>query len=69
MAWFDPSPSEISAIEQIETAYYDEALNEDRRLKLLQRFWIGLEKAHGSKVLMLVSPEGVTIHRPFTAND
>lgn len=65
MAWFSPSPAEISAIEQIETVYHDTSLHEDRRDKMIKRLWAELEKAHGSRVLSLVSPEGMVIQSPF----
>ncbi|MBL8117826.1 MAG: hypothetical protein J0L63_05810 [Anaerolineae bacterium] len=65
MAWFTPTPSEISAIEQIETAFHDDSLTDDQRQRLIERLWIRLEYAHGSKVLSLVSPEGAIIERPF----
>lgn len=67
MAWFTPTPSEISAIEQIETAFHDECLADDQRQRLIARLWDRLERAHGSKVLSLVSPEGAIIERPYTA--
>jgi hypothetical protein len=65
MAWFSPTPAEISAIEQIETVYHDDSLQGDRREKLIRRLWADLEKAHGSRVLSLVSPEGMVIQSPF----
>lgn len=65
MAWFTPTPMEISAIEQIETAFHDDSLTENQRQGLLEQLWVRLERAHGSKVLSLVSPEGAVIERPF----
>jgi hypothetical protein len=65
MAWFSPTPLEISAIEQIETAFDDPTLHEIEREDLLRRLWVRLERAHGGKVLSLVSPEGIVIERPF----
>lgn len=65
MAWFTPTPLEISAIEQIETAFHDETLTENQRQGLIEQLWVRLERAHGSKVLSLVSPEGAVIERPF----
>lgn len=65
MAWFTPTPMEISAIEQIETAFHDDSLTENQRQGLIEELWIRLERAHGSKVLSIVSPEGAVIERPF----
>lgn len=65
MAWFTPTPMEISAIEQIETAFHDDSLTENQRQGLIEHLWVRLERAHGSKVLSLVSPEGAVIERPF----
>ena len=65
MAWFTPTPMEISAIEQIETAFHDDSLTENPRQGLIEQLWVRLERAHGSKVLSLVSPEGAVIERPF----
>jgi len=65
MAWFTPTPMEISAIEQIETAFHDSSLTENQRQGLIEQLWVRLERAHGSKVLSLVSPEGAVIERPF----
>jgi len=65
VAWFSPTPMEISAIEQIETAYQDSSLYEEHREKLIKKLWNDLEKAHGSRVLSLVSPEGIVIQSPF----
>lgn len=65
MAWFSPTPMEISAIEQIETAFQDSSLYEKHREKLIKKLWANLEKAHGSRVLSLVSPEGIVIPSPF----
>ncbi len=65
MAWFTPTPAEISAIEQIETAFHDDTLTENQRQGLIEQLWVRLERAHGSKVLSLVSPEGAVIERPF----
>jgi hypothetical protein len=65
VAWFSPTPAEISAIEQIETVYHDTNLHDDRREKLIRSLWAQLEKAHGSRVLSLVSPEGMVIQSPF----
>lgn len=65
MAWFTPTPLEISAIEQIETAFHDDSLTENQRQGLIEQLWVRLERAHGSKVLSLVSPEGAVIERPF----
>ncbi len=65
MAWFTPTPMEISAIEQIETAFHDDSLTENQRQGLIEELWVRLERAHGSKVLSLVSPEGAVIERPF----
>jgi hypothetical protein len=67
MAWFTPTPMEISAIEQIETAFHDDNLRDDQRQGLIEQLWVRLERAHGSKVLSLVSPEGAVIERPFRA--
>ena len=64
MARFDPSPAEISVIEQIETAFNDDTLVEDSRFKLLKKLWVQLERVHGSRVLMLQSPEGQVIQSP-----
>lgn len=68
MAWFTPTPLEISAIEQIETAFHDATLHEEDREYLIRKFWAKLEQAHGSKVLSLVSPEGAIIERPFVTD-
>jgi hypothetical protein len=65
MAWYRPTPLELSAIEQIETAFSDDDLNDDLRNGLLCELWVVLERAHGSRVLSLVSPEGAVIERPF----
>jgi hypothetical protein len=65
MAWFTPTPMEISAIEQIETAFHDDSLTENQRQGLIEQLWVRLERAHGSKVLSIVSPEGAVIERPF----
>lgn len=65
MAWFNPSPSEISTIEQIEAAILDSGLDETRRQKLMQKLWAQLEQAHGSRILSVVSPEGQIIQSPF----
>ena len=65
MAWFSPTPMEISAIEQIETAFQDSSLRDNQRESLIKKLWADLEKAHGSRVLSLVSPEGVVIQSPF----
>jgi hypothetical protein len=65
VARFDPSPREISAIEQIETVFNDTAMEEDRRVKLMRKLWAQLERVHGSRVLMLQSPEGQVIQSPF----
>jgi hypothetical protein len=65
VAWFSPTPMEISAIEQIETAFQDSSLYETHREKLIKKLWANLEKAHGSRVLSLVSPEGIVIQSPF----
>lgn len=65
MAWFTPTPLEISAIEQIETAYVDATLTDDERQELMAQMWVKLERAHGSRVLSLVSPEGDVIERPL----
>ncbi|MBP7118659.1 hypothetical protein KBA63_01105 [Candidatus Woesebacteria bacterium] len=65
MAWFTPTPLEISCIEQIETAVNDDSLTENQRQGLIEQLWIRLERAHGCKVLSLVSPEGAVIERPF----
>ena len=65
MAWFTPTPMEISAIEQIETSFHDDSLTENQRQGLIEQLWVRLERAHGSKVLSLVSPEGAVIERPF----
>jgi len=65
VARFDPSPIEISAIEQIETVFNDTTLEQARREKLMQKFWSQLERVHGSRVLMLQSPEGQVIQSPF----
>ena len=65
MARFDPSPIEISAIEQIETVFNDTTLEQARREKLMQQLWSQLERVHGSRVLMLQSPEGQVIQSPF----
>ena len=65
MSWFSPTPMEISAIEQIETAFQDSSLRDTQRESLIKKLWADLEKAHGSRVLSLVSPEGVVIQSPF----
>lgn len=65
MAWFDPSPAEMSLIEQIETAYYDTSILERERRKLLTSLWSELECRHGDQVLRLVSPEGKVIYSPL----
>ncbi len=65
MAWFSPTTSEISAIEQIETAFHDASMEGNHREKLIRKLWAELEKAHGSRVLSLVSPEGTIIQSPF----
>jgi len=65
VAWFSPTPMEISAIEQIETAYQDSSLYDEQRERLIKKLWANLEKAHGSRVLSLVSPEGIVIQSPF----
>lgn len=65
MARFEPTPIEISAIEQIETAYNDDSIEHEQRANLLQALWSRLEKVHGSRVLMLQSPEGQVIQSPF----
>jgi hypothetical protein len=65
VARFDPSPIEISAIEQIETVFNDVTLEQARREKLMQKLWSHLERVHGSRVLMLQSPEGQVIQSPF----
>ncbi len=67
--WFEPTPLEISAIEQIETAFNDDSLTENQRQDLIQELWIRLERAHGSEVLSFVTPEGAIIERPFGANE
>jgi hypothetical protein len=64
VARFDPSPAEISVIEQIETAFNDDSLVESRRAHLLKKLWVQLERVHGSRVLMLQSPEGQVIQSP-----
>jgi hypothetical protein len=65
VAWFSPSPMEISAIEQIETAFQDSSLQENQRDSMIKQLWAKLEEAHGSRVLSLVSPEGAVIQSPF----
>lgn len=65
MAWFNPTPREISALEQIETALEDSELDDPRRQQLLRRLWANLEEAHGSRILSVVSPEGNIIQSPF----
>jgi hypothetical protein len=65
VARFDPTPIEISAIEQIETVFNDSTMEEDRRIRLMQKLWAQLERVHGSRVLMLQSPEGQVIQSPF----
>jgi len=65
MAWFSPTPMEISAIEQVETAFTDTSLYENDRRKLIKKLWSELEKAHGARVLSLVSPEGIVMQSPF----
>lgn len=65
MAWFSPTPREISAIEQIETAFMDASLFEAHREKLIKKLWKELERAHGARVLSLVSPEGIVIQSPL----
>jgi hypothetical protein len=67
MAWYRPTPLELSAIEQIETAFGDDGLLDDERDDLLILEWGRLEQAHGSRVLSIVSPEGDVIERPFRA--
>ncbi len=68
MAWFTPTPIEISCIEQIETAFFDDTLTENQKQRLLEDQWLRLERAHGCKVLSLVSPEGAIIERPLLTN-
>ena len=65
MARFDPTPIEISAIEQIETVFNDDIMEQEQRSKLMRKLWAQLEKVHGSRVLMLQSPEGQVIQSPF----
>ena len=65
MARFEPTPIEISAIEQIETVFNDDTIGQDYRAKLMQKLWARLEQVHGSRVLMLQSPEGEIIQSPF----
>ncbi len=65
MAWFDPSLAEIATIERIETVYFDYTLTEEKRGKLLKRFWAELEILHQDKVSFLVSPEGKVLQSPF----
>ena len=65
MARFDPSTKEISAIEQIETVFNDTVMEENRRVKLMEKLWAQLEQVHGSRVVMLQSPEGQVIRSPF----
>ncbi len=67
MAQFTPTPMELSAIEQIETAYHDSTLNEVQRQSLIEGMWVVLERAHGGLVLSIISPEGTVIERPFRA--
>ena len=69
MAWFDPSPAEMSLIEQIETAYYDTCIQERDRRKLLHGLWMRLEAMHGDQVLRLVSPEGQVIFSPLAKRE
>ena len=64
MAWFDPSPAQISLIEQIETAYYDTCIQERERRQRLEALWTRLETMHGDRVLHLMSPEGHVIRSP-----
>ncbi len=64
-SWFTPTPSELSAIEQIETAFHDDDLTENQKQDLIKEQWKRLERAHGSKVANLVSPEGAVIERPL----
>lgn len=65
MPWFDPSPAEMSVIEQIETAYDDPTLRADQRRGLLLALWAQLEAVHGERVKRLVSPEGRIIPSPL----
>lgn len=65
MAWFDPSVAEIATIERIETVYFDYTLTEEKRSKLLKRFWAELEILHHDKISFLVSPEGKVLQSPF----
>ncbi len=65
MAWFDPTGTEISIIEQIETARFDETIDDAYRAGLMIQLWSQLERAHGGKVFSLMSPEGKVIERPF----
>ena len=64
MAYFTPTPLEISAIEQIETAHMDPTLSTGKREELMVKLWTRLEAAHGAKILSVTSPEGEIIQRP-----
>jgi len=64
MAWFNATPLELSIVEQIETAFSDETIDDAYRAGLMIQLWYELERAHGSRVLSLVSPEGAIIERP-----
>lgn len=69
MAYFTPTPSEISAIEQIETAHLDPTLSARKRQDLMEGLWVRLEHAHGAKILSVTSPEGEIIQRPLMLSD
>ena len=65
MGQFNPTIAELSAIEQIETAFHDPFLDDDERQGRIAELWRVLERAHGNRVLSIISPEGAVIARPF----
>ena len=40
MAWFTPTPMEISSMEQIETAFHDDELSENQRQGFIEQLWV-----------------------------
>ena len=65
MGQFNPTIAELSAIEQVEAAYNDPFLDDDERQARIAELWRVLERAHGGRVLSIISPEGAVIERPF----
>ena len=65
MAWWTPTHLETAIMEQIETAFSDETIDDSYRAGLMIQLWAELERARGSKVLSIESPEGAIIERPF----